>query len=71
MGPWRIRGFPVRSGRLLELDPPVSSHTPPQGQHVSAKEIKCTKGHGILECHRASVSASLYGKQSQECKWFF
>lgn len=65
MGPWRIRGFPVRSGRLLELDPPVFSHAPPQGQHVSAKEIKipvskCTKEHGILECHGSSIPASLY-----------
>ena len=65
MGPWRTSGFPVNSGRLLELDPPVFSHAPPQGQHVSAKEMKilvskCTKGHGILGCHGSSIPASLY-----------
>lgn len=63
-GHWGISRFPIGSGRLLELDPPVCSHAPPQDQHVSAKEIKmlvskCPKGHGIPECHRTSSPASL------------
>lgn len=48
MIPWKIRRFPVKSGRLLELESLSFSPAPSQGQHVSVEELgvpvfKCTR----------------------------
>ena len=41
VAPWKSdQQHLVRSGRLLELKPPVFPRAPLQGQHVSAKEAR-------------------------------